>query len=197
MKSSLLVRRIHLYSGLFLLIFFTRFGISAIPFSHNTYFNEKYKDKPQWNKRFEQSYDRPVPEDADLRRIGAQILKDVGMEGAFGAYKPNKKQLNIHRYDFWSTARLSYYIDENRLVVEDKNFRWDHFLQTFHWRGGFQQDSLLHDFWGVTVDVVCIGILVWIVTGIIMWWQIGRTRTWGIIAVCGGFLTFIFFIAVL
>jgi len=64
-----------------------------------------------------------VPEDADLREIGAQILKDVDMEGAFGAYRFGKKRLNIHRYNFWSTSRLSYYFDENLLIIEDKNFR--------------------------------------------------------------------------
>ena len=191
MKRVQLARRVHRYLGLFLLVFFVRYGITAIPYAHNTFFNRIYKDKPQWVERFSRPYERAVPDDVPLQEVAAEILEDIDMKGAFGAYKPNKNQLNIHRFDFWTTTRLSYFMNENRLLVEDKTFRWDHFLQKFHWRGGFQQDSLLMDAWGVMVDIVCISMLTWIGTGLFMWWQNRKARLWGIIAISSGFLTFI------
>ena len=191
MKFNILIRRIHVYSGLFLLIFFTRYGITAIPFAHNSIFNNMYKDKPQWVTRHEKLYERTFPEDADVNDIGGQILEDEGIESAFGVYKPNKDQVNIHTFSFFSTARVMYFIKEKRIVVEDKTFRWDHFLTQFHWRGGFMQDSLLHDTWGVVIDIVCLCMLFWIVSGLYMWWKKTSARLWGIVAISGGFVTFV------
>jgi hypothetical protein len=61
-------------------------------------------------------------------------------------------------------------------------------------RGGFEQESLLNDAWGVVVDLVCLGFLVWVGTGLYMWWQLQPTRLWGGLALGGGFLAFVLFL---
>ena len=135
------------------------YGISSVAFSHHDFFDDHYRGNgiANWTTRFEKSYDRPIPQDADLRQIGTQILSDVGLErgsGAFGAYKPNKRRLNLYLYDFWSSIRVSYFIDEQHLLAEDRRFRWDWILTGMHARGGSQQESFLHDAWAVVVDSV-------------------------------------------
>ena len=40
------------------------------------------------------------------------------------------------------------------------------------------------------VDVACLGIIMWVASGMIMWWRLPRLRTWGAIAVGGGILSF-------
>jgi hypothetical protein len=63
-----------------------------------------------------------------------------------------------------------------------------------HFRGGFQQPTLLNDLWAVLVDVVCAGILVWIGSGLVMWWRLTRLRVSGAIAMLGGIASFLAFI---
>lgn len=63
-----------------------------------------------------------------------------------------------------------------------------------HVRGGFEQESFLNDAWGGLVDLVCLGFLVWIATGIYMWWQLQQTRFWGGLAMTAGLLTFLLFL---
>ncbi len=198
MTFNLINRRTHLYLAMFLLPWFLVYGISSIPFSHHSYFRELYRDGiPQWTVRFERDYDRPVPHDANLRKVGAQILQDVGLEGAFGINRPNKRRLSIYLFDFWSSTRLTYYIEEHRLKAEDRRFRWDQFFTGLHARGGFQQDAFLNDLWAVVVDIVCVGFLIWIASGIYMWWELRHTRLWGALALGGGIVSFLTFLLVL
>lgn len=197
MKIKLTLRRIHAYLGLFLLLFFLKFAISAIPFSHGKKFNEYYKDKPQWEKRFERDYQIEVPEKADLNVIGGKILTDLGMKGSYGAWWNGSNRIAVHTFSFKGTTRIFYQIKEKKLIVEDKLFRWDHFLHKFHWIGGYHQSRFIHDLFAFMIDLTCLGVIVWVITGLVMWWQIPSTRKWGIAALASGWLSFIVFMIML
>ena len=82
-------------------------------------------------------------------------------------------------------------------MIQDRKFRWDHFLTGMHARGGFAQSNFLSDAWGVMVDIVCLGMLIWIITGIYLWWRQSTTRIWGAVALLGGFGSFLLFLRVL
>jgi len=183
---------------LVLLPWFLMYGISSVMFSHGSVFGQLYRDGvPNWTTRLERPYSPAIPEDADDRQLGARILEDLGLEGAFGTYRPNMRQFNVYLFDFWSATRISYFLEEGRLLAEDKRFRWDHFLTGLHARGGFRQDSVLHDAWAVIVDIVQLAMLLWVASGIYMWWLLERTRRWGILALGGGLVSFAIFILML
>jgi uncharacterized RDD family membrane protein YckC len=82
-------------------------------------------------------------------------------------------------------------------VVEDRRFAWNEFLTGMHARGGFHQDGFWQDAWAVVVDIVCFAFLVWVATGLIMWWGIPSHRGWGWVAIGGGLLAFAVFMATL
>jgi hypothetical protein len=44
--------------------------------------------------------------------------------------------------------------------------------------------------WGLIVDVVCVAFLVWIGTGLYLWWKIPQSRTWGWVALGAGMVWF-------
>ena len=186
-------RRTHLYLAMFLLPWFFMYGLSSIPFSHHGLLDETYKDQPRTTLRFDREYHIDVPDDADaseLRRIGAKILQDNGMEDrAFGVYRPNADTLIVYLPHFRTSGDIKYFLKEGRLRAEDNTFRWDHFLTGMHARGGFAQDMFLPDAWGVMVDFVMIAILIWIASGIYMWFTLRQTRLWGSLALAGGVLT--------
>jgi hypothetical protein len=150
-----------------------------------------------WNLRIERPYDRPVPANANPREIGSEIMKDLGLEGSFGAYQPNDRQFNVYVYSFRTATQVNYHIDKKLIRVEDRRFRWDQFLTGIHARGGFENRTFLNIAWAVVVDVVCVGFLLWIATGIYMWWQIPRTRYWGYLALGSGALLFVLFLTAL
>jgi len=196
MSFPILIRRIHLYLGLFLLPWFFLYGVSSIPFSHNTFFQQRY-GAAEWSVRFDRAYELDIAPEASPRQVGERILQDAGLTGAFGANRAGDGRWNVYRHDFWSATRVTYFPDRKRLLAEDRGFRWDHFLTGWHARGGFDQDSVLEDAWGVAVDLVQIGILLWIATGVYMWWQIRQLRGWGALALGGGVLSFAVFLLAL
>lgn len=90
-------------------------------------------------------------------------------------------------------AQLKYYADRKQLTVEDRRFRWDHFLTGRHARGGFEQEGLLVRSWRVVVDLVCLAIVLWIASGLFRWWGLPGSRRWGWIAIAAGTLSFVVF----
>ncbi len=197
MTFNLVVRRIHLYLALFLFPWFLMYGISSVPFSHAAYFDQRNRGMPMWRLRTERPYDLEIPENANLDEIGARIFKDSGLDGSFGTYRPNERQIDVYVYTFWKSSQAKYLIDQKRLVVEDRRFRWDHFLTGMHARGGYEHPAFLEYAWAGVVDLVCLGFIVWIATGIYMWWQLRRTRSWGFLALGSGVLLFLVFLLAL
>jgi hypothetical protein len=197
MTTSHLLRRAHLYLGLALLPWLFMYGISSIPFTHSQYFQERDAAKkiPLWTARFERSFDQPVPADPVQRReFGRALLEQVGLGGRnLGVYSPNPNTLFVDSYAFLRTSRVVYAIPQKKITVEDRRFRFDQFLTGMHARGGFEQEGFLADSWGVVVDIVCVAMILWIVTGYYMWWGVSGHRLWGWVAILAGLGSFVVF----
>jgi len=96
------------------------------------------------------------------------------------------------RHCFFNQTRLTYLINEHKLRVERQQFRWDQVVVRMHFRGGYHHPLFLNLLWAILVNVVCVAFLVWIASGLIMWWRLSRTRVWGAVALCAGALSFAF-----
>ena len=117
-------------------------------------------------------------------------MKTAGLDGAFGAYRQSPSQVNVYHHSVWKSTQVKYLVEERKLVVEDARFRWDHMLTGFHAKGGFEQDSLLHDSWGIVVDLVCLGLILWVASGIYMWLPMRNLRRSGLFALGAGVASF-------
>ena len=197
MTFNHLNRRTHLYLGLALLPWFLMYGLSSIPFAHTAFFERRdaARGLPMWTLRATHTVDLPVPDDPrELRALGAALLRQAGVSaGSFGVYRQSPTQLNVYAYSFRHSTQLKYFIDQQRMTVEDRRFRWDQFLTGMHGRGGFEQEGLLDRSWSVIVDLVCLAIALWIASGLYMWWGLQGSRTWGLITIGAGAATFLFF----
>ncbi|MFB3902623.1 MAG: hypothetical protein ACE15E_04165 [Acidobacteriota bacterium] len=133
-----------------------------------------------------------MPPDTDIRQIGARVLSDLGMPGPFFAARPGPGRIVIGPANSWKRHRVTCLIQEKKVRFERlEPLRWYQVLTGFHLRSGYGHDDFLSDLWAVTLDLVCIGFLLWIVSGIYMWWRTRPTRFWGMTALVGGFFSFI------
>lgn len=189
MTFDLFTRRLHLYLGMFLLPWFFMYGLSSLPFTHSEYF-QKLAGPPQKITHFERPYSIDIPPEADLKQIARRILSENGMQGDFGVYRPNSRELVVFMPGFVTPTEVRYFADQKRVVATSPVFRFSQFLQRLHTRGGFEQDSFLSHAWAVAVDLSCLGILLWMASGIYMWWGLRRTRLWGAAALAGGVAAF-------
>jgi hypothetical protein len=193
-------RRTHLYLGLFLLPWLLMYGVSSFIIIHQSWFRagQPLAKEPV----FERDYDRPVTvqgvnNEPELRALAQEILKDCHLEGAFWVNRPNPDTLHIDRFSFRDSISLTYSIKDQRLKAERQPMRWPQVAMRLHFRGGYGQPDWLNKLWGLLVDVACVGILIWVVSGVIMWWRLPRLKTWGAVALAGGFLSFLLLIWVL
>ncbi len=192
-------RRAHLYLGLVLIPWVVMFGVSSFVISHHaTWF--KSDQQPAWEPVFERSYQHPVPDDANdldethrqrLRVVAAEILRENDLEGAFYAERPSAGEVRINRNTFLDQTRLTYSIKEQKLRAERQRRTWDQVVMAMHTRDGHEQPLFLNKLWAIIVDITCLTILLWIVSGIIMWWRLAKVRIWGAIALGGGIASFL------
>lgn len=191
-------RRTHLYLGLFLTPWVLMYAVSSIPFAHHQFFEDRDQatGQPLWTKTFEGPYDLgPLPGPGHLRPLGQRVVRDFHLEDAsYGVYRANPKQLNIYVHTFWKVTQFRYLIDEKRIIAENRRFRWDHFLTGMHARGGFEDERFFPVFWSVVIDLVCLGFLLWIASGLYMWWSLPGLRKWGAVALSGGVISFAIFL---
>ena len=185
-------RRTHLYLGLVLIPWVMMYGISSFIISHHDWFRSDHE--PPWEPLFEREYHHAADQQADVRAVSREILKENGLEGAFYAQRPNPDELRINRNTFFDQTRLTYFIKEQKLRAERQHLRWDQVILRMHFRGGYNQPLFLTKLWAVMVDLACVGILLWITSGLIMWWRVARTRLWGALALSGGVLSFLWLI---
>lgn len=193
MTFNHLNRRVHLFLALALVPWILIYGISSLIIHHRDWFSPE-RSPTEWTQRFERDYTLSIPENVKLREIGIQILKDNDLDGAFHINRRNPRIIGMTVFDFWNRTRLTYRLDNQKLTAEDQAFHWDQFILGLHFRAGFIQESFLSDLWGMVVDIVCIGFVLWVASGIIMWWQLKQTRKWGTLALGGGLASFILFL---
>ena len=186
------VRRAHLYMGLFLLPWVLMFGVSSIPLNHAP------SEPANWTRLAEHTFDAPVPDaSGNLRPLGRRMMDAAGVSGGYYVYRVNPQRVEVGHPNFLAPVRINYFIEENRLVVEQRQFSLWPFLSGLHTRGGYDMDGFWDTVWAVVVDVVSVALIVWILSGLLMWWTLPATRAWGWIALATGAVCFAVIISTL
>jgi hypothetical protein len=184
-----------LYLGLFLLPWVIMFGVSSIPLNHNS-----PSAPPTWTKTTEVPFSSPVPAtppgpagNEQLRGLGREMMNAAGVSGGFYINKPNPRQVNVNHPNFLRPVRIFYYIDDKKLVAERREFVPRMFVTSLHTRGGYTLGGFWDSVWAFFVDLSSVGLLLWILSGLIMWWKIPGTgpRRWGWLALGGGAVCFV------
>jgi hypothetical protein len=185
-----------MYLALFLMPWMLMYALSTLAMNHRALFEESHGPGPApFEIESERSYDASFPPDAPPAAVGALILRDLGMEGRFGARRiDDGKRLVINRNDPVTPRRITYAPAERKLVVERQTFRTNAFLEQLHRRRGYGSGFALDDAWAGSVDLVIVAMVFWVASGIWMWWEIRVARWWGAAAALFGLLLFLLFL---
>ena len=191
MNFSLLVRRTHLFLGLFLLPWVIMFGVSSLPLNHTG-----ARVQPKWTPIADLPFTADVPAPGgNLRALGAEMMAAAGIKGGFHVNRPNPRQINVNHPNFAHPTRIIYHLEQKRLVAETREFLFRPFITSMHTRGGYNLGGFWDNVWAVFVDLVSAGLLVWIASGLYMWWQISGSRRWGWVALGAGAVSFALIVA--
>jgi hypothetical protein len=169
------------------------FGVSSYVLNHPTAFGAgEGGAAAAWTTVTERQYDVDVPSNVDLRTFGARMLSDVEVTApaGFGVGRPNPRRINVNVANFLHPVRVSYLIDEHRLLVERRTFVLAQTLTNMHTHDGYYLRNARQTVWAVVVDFLCVVIVFWIASGIYMWWLLPASRRLGWLAIAAGVSSF-------
>ena len=181
MNPSKLIRRTHMYLALFLTPWMLIYALSGLVLNHNQLVRGFYGGSlGQFEKVENLPFTATFSADADPRMIGAQILEHLGLSGAFNVQgAANQPKLVINRNAAFAQHRITYFRNENRLLIEKQAFTAPVFVNRAHFRHGYEQPFLPAKTWGLVVDLAIAGMLFWVLSGLWMWWEIKPARLTG------------------
>src|ERR1043166_3330407 len=185
---SRLVRRIHMFTGLFLAPWMLMYALSTLVMTHHQYVNSFYSSKnPALVTERELAYTRSFPTNLTREQIAPQILQDLGLDGTHSVSGGrNGRPLVINRQNALSTRRVTFDAANQKVSIQREEFRAATFLDRMHRRRGYNQPYALEDTWGFTVDVAVVTMIFWSLSGLWLWWEIKHVRLWGTAAVAAG-----------
>src|SRR6478672_6293777 len=151
---SRLVRRIHMFTGLFLAPWMLMYALSTLVMTHHEYVASWYASKnPAMVTERELEYSRSFPTNMPREEIAQQILQDIGLDGTHDVHGGrNGSPLVINRQHALTPQRITFDPTKSKVVIEREQFRASNFLNRMHRRRGYNPYGL-ENTWGVTVDV--------------------------------------------
>jgi len=183
---SKLLRRTHMYLALFLAPWVVAYALSTIVMQHSWFQPAVFVFER------EQPYDASFPEGTTPQVIGAQVLSDLGMDGAFAVQGPGPNgALTINWQHLVSPRRITYAPAAHSLKIERVGFQPGNFLNRFHHRRGYQQPFAADQLFAVSIDVVIVAMVLWALSGLWMWWEMRATRRWGMLSLVAGLAVFV------
>ena len=178
---SRLIRRTHMYLALVLAPWTVAYALSTLVMNHS------WVPPTTFVLEREQTYDAVFPDGTPPQQIGAQVLADLGIDGAFNVQGPRPDgSMVITRQNLLAPRRITFTPDTRMLLVERMERRPNAFFERFHRRRGYATGYRLDTAWAVTVDAVIVAMMFWALSGLWMWWEMKVTRAFGALAFLGG-----------
>jgi len=197
---SKIIRRTHMYLGLFLAPWMLMYGLSTMAMNHREWFSHYYGGQGAvWEKESERRIAADVATDVaaqpDANAAAARILAELSIEGRFNVRgKLSDESMVINRNDPVTPRRITFTPATGIAVVEKQVFRTNQFLERMHRRRGYGSGFGIEDTWAFSVDLVIVAMIFWAASGVWMWWELKVTRALGALLAGVGILLFGFFL---
>jgi len=188
---SKVIRRVHLYLGLFLAPWLLMYALSTLAMNHREHLAERSGRGPApWLEERASTYDGSFAPDATPRAIARQLLVSLDLDGAHSVNRRPDGTLVITRQSLLTPRRLTYTPSTRHLLVEKMESRPNALLERFHRRRGYDTGYALDTAWAVSVDLVIAALVFWCLSGLWLWWEIKPARLVGALGLLGGCAVF-------
>jgi hypothetical protein len=194
-------RKLHYYTGLFLLCFLWLFALSGLILNHPS-----WSFAESWTNRKDANYEReivaPGPElKGDLAQAH-EIMKQLGIEGEIlwttTRSDPNQFEFQVRRpgHFYFLKADLA----KQRVTVRHSVVNLWGVMKVLHVFTGVQMDDARQSrdwaltwLWAISMDAVAAGLIIMVLGSLYMWWELPQKRVPGAVAlglgslICGLF----------
>ena len=189
-------RKLHFYSGLFLLLFLWLFAFTGLLLNHPSWgFHES------WKNRKETNYERDVairdPATMDDLGLAQEILGQLGIEGEILL---TTTRTNANRFEFQARRPGHFFflkadLEQHRVSVRQAEVNLWGVIKVLHTFTGVQMDDPRNRrdwartcMWAWSMDAVAAGLIFMVLSSLYMWYELPQKRRPGLIALSLGVL---------
>jgi len=190
-------RKLHFYTGLFLLFFTWLFAFSGLLLNHPTWsFAESWKNRKETN--YEREITAPGPEvEGDLAQARA-ILRPLGIEGEIlwttTRTDPNLFDFQVRRPGHFFFIKADF--AKKRVTVRQSDVNLWGVIKVLHTFTGVQMDDprnrrdwTLTSLWAFSMDAVAAGLIFMVLSSFYMWFKLPQKRLPGAVVLGLGSLS--------
>lgn len=189
-------RKLHFYSGLFLLFFIWLFAVSGLILNHPSWsFTEFWKNRKQTN--YERAFVAPGPDvKGDLAQARV-ILGQLGIQGEIlwttTRTDPNQFEFQVRRPGHFFFIKTDF--TTGRATVQQSDVNLWGVIRALHAFTGVQMDDprntrdwALTTVWALSMDAVAAGLIFMALSSVYMWLELPQKRVPGAIVLLLGSL---------
>jgi hypothetical protein len=189
-------RKLHFYTGLFLLFFMWLFAFSGLLLNHPT-----WSFAESWNNRKERNYERemtiPGPEvQGDLGQA-REILRQLGIEGEIlwttTRTDANQFDFQVRRPGHFFFIKADF--ARKRVNVRQSDVNLWGVIKVLHTFTGVQMDDprnrrdwALTSLWAFSMDAIAAGLIFMVLSSLYMWFKLPQKRVPGAVVLALGSL---------
>ena len=187
-----LVRKLHLYVGLFISPFILIFSISALVFNHAGYLNRVSPVKPLPEIRTKLN---KIPYDTTDLLTAKAIIHKLGIEGEIDyiSKSPDHISFPVNKPGVKTRIEINTHTDSVLITRQQEGvlraMSYLHLMPGQH-NAKLRGNSLFLTIWRVLADVVVYLLLFLTASGIFLWYFLKVERTVGVYAICLGIVFF-------
>jgi len=186
------IGRLHYYTGLCLLFFVSLFAFTGLLLNH-----PRWKFAQFWDSRCQTAFEQPItpPLQAGDLAQARNIMSQLGIRGeiAWTGSDANRLNFNVSRPGHIYSIKTD--LERNRASVQRMDLNAWGVLHILHTFTGVRLDDprnrrdwFLTSVWALAMDAVAAGLVLMVLSSYWMWWQTGKKRLLGALALAAGFL---------
>ncbi len=182
-------RKLHYFSGLFLLFFMWLFAVTGLVLNHPT-----WSFAESWSKRTENNSERVItglpPELRGDLAQAQEIMRQLGIAGEIlwttTRINPDLFEFQVRRPGHYFFIKADF--ASKRAAVRHSEVNLWGVMKVLHVFSGVQLDDsrqtrdwALTTVWAYSMDAIAAGLIFMVVSSLYMWWQLRRKRLLGVI----------------
>lgn len=193
-------RKLHYYSGLYLLLFIWLFSFTGLVLNHPYWGIHDF-----WSKRKESTFKQtfqPLPEGTDLERA-RDLMRQLNFRGEIQWTNPNPQpgylDFRALKAGMWTDIQADL-LKKEATLHEIRVNKWG-MIQMLHTLTGVNRDNpnvqrnwLVTKIWSLCMDAVAFGLILMLLSSYYMWYCLKKNRLPGWITLAAGFLLCAFFV---
>ncbi len=189
-------RKLHFYTGLFLLFFTWLFALSGLLLNHPTWsFTESWKNRKERN--YEREMTVPGPEVKGDLAQAREIMTQLGIVGEIlwttTRLDPNQFEFQVRRPGHFFFVKADF--AQKRVNVRQSDVNLWGVIKVLHTFIGVQMDDprntrdwALTSMWAISMDAVAAGLIFMVLSSLYMWFGLAQKRLPGAVVLGVGSL---------